>query len=199
MRVESNIILGQKKISGRKIRMHWMVDEEYFPVKPTSVVSLDQTKKVIPLSEKWLKASKENFEVFTIPYYDYVYMKDFKEPNESYIVQPFSNDIVVIDIEIDDTYLEEGVLGTGVDSFVYLPQGEDGQGLLIEDFQVIGGFSKEANTKYTEEEIKDVDLKVGFNKVWKEDLEKLVEAYYYALTVTENSLHNVENKERWGE
>lgn len=194
MNEEVNVVLGQRLIEEGKLRLHWQADKEFFPIKPYSKVSLRKDVTLIPVEESWLKGKKEDFEAFTIPYYDFVYMKDLSEPKESYIVQPFLGDLVVIDIDINERYLDNSIIGEEGNSYVRLAKGKGEETSLIEDYRVVAGLDYESKKEYNAERVKEVDFHVGFNKVWKEDLEKLVEAFYYTLSVTRTSLDNALNK-----
>src|SRR5699024_1037337 len=107
MSEEYNIILGQKALSNGVIRLHWQMDKDNLPLKPLSSVRIDSSLQLIPEREDWLTGDRRKFEGFTIPYYNYIYMKDMSVMDEAYIVQPFEGDLLVIDIEVDGDLLNQ--------------------------------------------------------------------------------------------
>lgn len=206
MSEEYNIILGQKELSNGVIRLHWQMDKDYLPLKPLSSVRIDSSLQLIPVREDWLTGDRRKFEGFTIPYYNYIYMKDMSVMDEAYIVQPFEGDLLVIDIEVDGDLLNQSFTVThpeeGGEAVVLNPDfNGESSGNIIREFRVVGGMHKGSNVPYTEDEVRSVDLKTGFNPLWKEDLSRVVESFMYATMVNENSIQNAINNgdtSTWG-
>lgn len=197
-----NILLGQRLLPNGKIRMHWQVDEDYYPVKPYSSVNIDDTLQLIPVEEKWLSGDRGRFEGFTIPYYDYIYMKDMSIVNEAYIVQPFLNDVIVVDLEVDDKLLQNAfTVESPDDEDAVVMVNKDVHESIVLEFTVVGGLHKSTGNSYTEEEVKSVDMAIGFKGIWREDLGKLAEAFYYATLVNQNSIDKAVERgdgKQWG-
>lgn len=199
-----NILLGQKLMPDGKLRVHWQLDEEFYPAKPFSSVGIDQTRKIIVTEEAWLDAKRENFQGFTIPYYDFIYMKDINEMDEAYIIQPFEHDLVVLDLSLDMEQLQQAftVADTDREEDTVVLFNTDKELSIVEDFQVVAGFDKKLNKSYDKEKIQEVDMAIGFKDIWKEDLGRIAEAYSYATLIGQGSIENAikrgDSKE-WGE
>lgn len=200
-----NVLLGQRLLPNGKLRMHWQIDEDYYPAKPLSSVSIDNTKQLLAVEEKWLDGKLPNFEGFTIPYYGYIYMKDMNVLDEAYIIQPYDYDIIVVDITLDVEQLQRvfsvnNESGDGSESVVVYNDGEKES--IVEEFQVVAGFDKENNKPYDQDKINQVDMAIGFKDIWKQDLGKLAEAYTFATLINTNSLERAKedgNTKQWGE
>lgn len=202
MNGEFNILLGQRLLPDGKIRLHWQVDKDFYPAKPLGSVNIDNTLQLIPVEERWLEGDKANFEGFTIPYYDYIYMKDMGVENEAYIVQPYEHDIIVIDVELDVDVLKDAFSvneSSGGESVVLINGNKEQS--VVQDFAVIAGLNRETGKPYTQEEVISMDMAIGFKDIWKEDLGKIAEAFTYATLVNSNSLKNAQeqgNTQKWG-
>lgn len=204
IKMKLNVLLGQRLLPNGKLRMHWQIDEDYYPAKPLSSVAIDSTKQLIPVEEQWLEGDRTKFEGFTIPYYGYIYMKDMSYLNEAYIVQPFEHDIIVIDLTLDVEQLQKAftVAETDEGDGTVVLYNQDDTVSVVEEFQVIAGFDKKNNKAYDQDKVLEVDMAIGFKKIWKQDLGKLAEAYTYATLINQNSLDNAKkegNTSQWGE
>lgn len=201
MSEEVNVLLGQRRLPNGKLRVHWQVDQEGYPIKPVGSDYVDSSLQILPVEEEWLTGKKENFDGFTIPYYDYVYMKDMEVMDEVYTIQPFVNDIVVMDLTLDfESLYNKYSFIEGEEAEQIINSTLTGDEGIVTDFEVIAGFSKERYESYTEQEAKEMDLAVAFKDVWKEDMSKIAEAYTYATLVNKQSLYNAEadgNKKIW--
>jgi len=186
---ELNVLLGQRMLSNGKLRVHWQVDKEGYPLQPKSSVHINSHLQLVPVEEEWLTGKRQRFEGFTIPYYDYIYMKDMKVMDEVYMVQPFEHDLVVLDLTINSEKLREAFTVKGTtnqDSVVLFNQ--ENTGSIVEDFVVVAGFDKEKGQSYTEQRVREVDMAIGFKEIWKEDMGRIAEAYTYATMVNQNSI-----------
>lgn len=199
-----NIVLGQRMLPNGKLRMHWQVDEDYYPAKPLSSRLINDKLGLMPVEEKWLQGDYRKFEAFTIPYYNYVYMKDMRFSDEAYIVQPFEHDLIVIDISLNEDKLQQAVTVTETDdkddTVVLYDQNQTNS--IVQEFEVVAGFDKKNNKAYDQQRIMEVDMAIGFKDIWKEDMGKLAEAYMYAISVTEDSLEDAKKEGKtsiWGD
>ena len=198
----TNVVLGQRLLPNGKLRVHWQVDEENYPAKPLSSRSIDDKLGLIPVEEDWLQGDYRKFEVFTIPYYNYVYMKDMEFMDEAYIVQPFEHDLVVLDLSLNIENIQKAVtVGEGNKDEAVILFNKDNTESIVEDFQVVAGFDKKNSKPYDKDKIMEVDMAIGFKDIWKEDMGRIAEAYSYATLVTQNSIENAKkegNTSVWG-
>ena len=198
----TNVVLGQRLLPNGKLRVHWQVDEEYYPAKPLSSRLIDDKLGLIPVEEDWLQGDYRKFEVFTIPYYNYVYMKDMEFMDEAYIVQPFEHDLVVLDLSLNIENIQESItVSEGSKDEAVILFNKDNTESIVEDFQVVAGFDKKNSKPYDKDKIMEVDMAIGFKDIWKEDMGRIAEAYSYATLVNQNSIENAKkagNTSVWG-
>ena len=198
----TNVVLGQRLLPNGKLRVHWQVDEENYPAKPLSSRSIDDKLGLIPVEEDWLQGDYRKFEVFTIPYYNYVYMKDMEFMDEAYIVQPFEHDLVVLDLSLNIENIQKAVtVSEGNKDEAVILFNKDNTESIVEDFQVVAGFDKKNGKPYDKDKIMEVDMLIGFQDIWREDMGRIAEAYSYATLVTQNSIENAKkegNTSVWG-
>lgn len=198
----TNVVLGQRLLPNGKLRVHWQVDEEYYPAKPLSSRLIDDKLGLIPVEEDWLQGDYRKFEVFTIPYYNYVYMKDMEFMDEAYIVQPFEHDLVVLDLSLNIENIQESItVSEGSKDEAVILFNKDNTESIVEDFQVVAGFDKKNSKPYDKDKIMEVDRAIGFKDIWREDMGRIAEAYSYATLVTQNSIENAKkagNTSVWG-
>lgn len=198
----TNVVLGQRLLPNGKLRVHWQVDEEYYPAKPLSSRLIDDKLGLIPVEEDWLQGDYRKFEVFTIPYYNYVYMKDMEFMDEAYIVQPFEHDLVVLDLSLNIENIQKAfTVSEGDKDEAVILFNNDSTESIVEDFQVVAGFDKKNSKPYDKDKIMEVDMAIGFKDIWKEDMGRVAEAYSYATLVNQNSIENAKkagNTSVWG-
>lgn len=198
----TNVVLGQRWLPNGKLRVHWQVDEEYYPAKPLSSRLIDDKLGLIPVEEDWLQGDYRKFEVFTIPYYNYVYMKDMEFMDEAYIVQPFEHDLVVLDLSLNIENIQKAItVSEGSKDEAVILFDKDNTESIVEDFQVVAGFDKKNSKPYDKDKIMEVDRAIGFKDIWREDMGRIAEAYSYATLVTQNSIENAKkagNTSVWG-